>query len=125
MSFNSEEAKRSVIEGPCPPGDSSRELCFLECSQPREFRGGGGLWTRQTGAICQICVLTRKRCIFGAQKAFLPTMFVSKCYKTKDLAKIHFLTRSQNLEGKNTIDTMLKWGKGRDHYENHDLGHNH
>ena len=52
-------------------------------------------------------------------------MFVSKCYKTKHLAKIHFFTRSQNLEGKITIITVLKWGKERNHYENHDLGHNH
>ena len=36
-----------------------------------------------------------------------------------------FFTRSQNLEGKITIFTVLKWGKERNHYENHDLGHNH
>ena len=31
----------------------------------------------------------------------------------------------QNLEGEITIFTVLKWGKERNHYENHDLGHNH
>ena len=30
-----------------------------------------------------------------------------------------------NLEGKITIFTVLKWEKGRNHYKNHDLGHNH
>ena len=40
-------------------------------------------------------------------------------------ANIHFFIRSQNSEGKITIFTVLKCGKGRNHYENHDLGHNH
>ena len=61
----------------------------------------------------------------SSKRPFLPTMFVSKCYKQSILAKILFFTRSQNLEGKITIFTVLKWGKGRNHYENHDLGHNH
>ena len=52
----------------------------------------------------------------SSKRPFLPTMI---------LAKIHFFTRSQNLEGKITIFTVLKWGKERNHYENHDLGHNH
>ena len=57
--------------------------------------------------------------------AFLPTMFVSKCYEKSILAKIHSCTRSQNLEGKIMIFTVLKRGKEQNHYENHDLGHNH
>ena len=28
------------------------------------FLGGGGVWARETGAICQIGVLAWKRCIF-------------------------------------------------------------
>ena len=63
---------------------------------------------------------------FWAQKG----LFCRPCLcpngtKQSILAKIHFFTRSQNLEGKITIFTVLKWGKGRNHYENHDLGHNH
>ena len=45
--------------------------------------------------------------------------------KQSSLAKIHLFTRSQNLEGKSAIFTVLKWGKGQNHYENHDLDHNH
>ena len=63
----------------------------------------------------------------SSKSPFLPTMFASKCYKTKHFGQdsgFPFFTRSQNLEGKITIFTVLKWGKGRNHYENHDLGHN-
>ena len=83
-------------------------------------------WARETGAICQIGVLTQKRCIFWAQKRlFCGPCLCPNATKQSSLAKIHFLTRSQSMEGKITIFTVLKWGKGRNHYNNHDLGHNH
>ena len=61
---------------------------------------------------------TQKRCISWAQKGF----FCRPCLcpnatKQSILAKIHFVTRSQNMEGKITTFTVLKWGKGRNHYK--------
>ena len=98
------------------------DMSWYHCKPPVR----GVRWARETGAICQIGVLTRKRCIFWAQKG----LFGRPCLcpngtKQSMLAKIHFFTRSQDLEGKIAIFTVLKWGKGQNHYENHDLGHNH
>ena len=55
----------------------------------------------------------QKRCIFWAQKGlFCRPCLCPNASKQSVLAKIHFFTRSQNLEGKITIFTVLKWRKG-------------
>ena len=62
----------------------------------------------------------------SSTRPFLPTMLVSKCYKTKHFGQDSlFFTKIPKLGRKITIFTVLKWEKGRNHYENHDLGHNH
>ena len=61
----------------------------------------------------------------SSKRPFCRPCLCPNATKQSILAKIHFFTRSQNLEGKITIFTVLKWGKGRNHYENHDLGRNH
>ena len=70
------------------------------------------LWTHQTGAICQIGVLTLKRCIFWAQKG----LFCRPCLcpngtKQSILAKIHFFHKKPKL--RNHYFTVLRWGKSK------------
>ena len=100
---------------------------FVSMPKPwPQWSGGIYGWARETGAICQIGVLTQKRCIFWAQKGlFWRPCLCPNATKQSNLPKIHFFTRSQNLEGEITIFTVSKWGKEQNHYENHDLGHNH
>ena len=63
-------------------------------------------WTCETGAICQIGVLN------GAYKSpSLPTMFVSKCYKTKHFGQ-DSPHKKPKLRRRNLFFTVLKWGKG-------------
>ena len=118
---------RKIWFTPPPKGAQNEKKLYKSVANPQNwhfFRGGG--WARETGAICQIGVLTQKRCIFWAQKRLFGwPCLCPNATKQSTLAKIHFFTRSQNLEGKSAIFTVLKWGKGRNHHENHDLGHNH
>ena len=60
-----------------------------------------------------------------SKRRFLPTMFVSKSYKTKHFGQDSLLHKKPKHGRKNHYFTVLKWGKGRNHYKNHDLGHNH
>ena len=61
----------------------------------------------------------------SSKRPSLPTMFVSKCYKTKHLGQDSLFHMKPKLGRKITIFTVLKWGKGRNHCKNHDLGHAH
>ena len=57
-------------------------------------------------ALCRPCL-----CPDLQNKAFWPRFTFSQEAKTWKEKSLFF--------------TVLKWGKGRNHYENHDLGHNH
>ena len=90
------------------------------------FLGGGGVGALNRCHLSNwrfnpetVHFLSSKR-VFFSQPCLCPN-----ATKQSILAKIHFFTRSQNMEGKLTIFTVLKWGKGRNHYKNHDWGHNH
>ena len=61
----------------------------------------------------------------SSKRSFLPTMFVSKCYKTKHFGRDSLFHTKPKLGRKNHCFYSVKMGKGRNHYENHDLGHNH
>ena len=47
----------------------------------------------------------------SSKRPFLPTMFVSKCYKTKHLAKIHFFYKKPKLGRKNHYFYSVKMGE--------------
>ena len=87
--------------------------------------GGGGGRAKQVPFV-KLAFKPGNGAFFELKKAFLPTNVCVQMLQNKAFwPRFTFFTKSQNLEGKITIFTVLKWGKGRNHYENHDLGHNH
>ena len=76
------------------------------------FFFGGGVWARETGAICQIGVLARKRCIFlSSKRSFLPTLFVLKWHKTKQSGQDSLFHKKPKLGRKNHYFYSVKMGE--------------
>ena len=58
----------------------------------------------------------------SSKRPFLPTMFVSKCYKTKHFGQDSLFHKKPKQGRKNHYFYSVIMGKGRNQYKNHDLG---
>ena len=102
-----------------------RGIPFFWAFSPFFLGGGGGVGARNRCHLSNWRFNPETVHFLSSKRPFCRPCLCPNATKQSILAKIHFFTRSQNLEGEITIFTVLKWGKERNHYENHDLGHNH